>query len=62
MFLIHEKTGRELRNGDHVTDFRGEDHVLIGLFPNDGMNGKVELSGEMGLRYPSVIGAKFVEE
>lgn len=58
--LLRKDTGEEVKIGDRVTDFRGEEHTLLSVYPFDGMTGKVALDGELGLYYPSVIGCEFV--
>lgn len=67
--LVDKATGAELKVGDKVVDFRGDEHVLHGIHPPgtpDGGrgNGKIRLGYGVGLGgfvYPSVINATFVD-
>jgi len=60
--LLDKETMQELKIGDIVTDFRGEEHTLTGLFPNDGKTGKVRFGDIYSpLYYPSVINCMFQE-
>mgnify|MGYP003394217241 CR=1 FL=1 len=54
----------EIRVGDTVTDFRGNECVVTYLFPpyrpgSSGRVGLLYLSGKTGDYYPSVVYAKF---
>ena len=56
--LINTKTGKEVKVGDKVTDFRGEKGILTETTPTSGANGHIYMDGNRF--YPSVIGCKFV--
>lgn len=65
MKLIHKSSGKEVKPGDLVTDFRGDKTFVsdpVGREPqHDGSTGRiyVEPSGEF---YPSVFNCKWVKE
>ena len=56
--LYNKATNQEIRVGDIVKDFRGNELVVTSLIPYYGMYGKVELDN-MGIYYPSVINSFF---
>lgn len=58
--LVDEKTGKEIKIGDKVKDFRGETHEIKGYRPgaHAGSTGRVHTSA--GEFYPGVVGAKVV--
>lgn len=77
MRLVDKKTGAEIKVGDKVTNFRGEEYVLAAAWPPGTSQGgrgegKVQLvsplsaalgmSGHEPLYYASTIGAEFVPE
>jgi len=57
--LMDTKTGKEVKIGDTVTDFRGDTGILTDVSPLTGMQGHIYMDGCR--YYPSVIGCKFVE-
>jgi hypothetical protein len=56
--LINTKTGKEVKVGDKVTDFRGDKGILTDVTPQTGMLGHIYMDGSRC--YPSVIDCKFV--
>lgn len=64
--LIHRETGEEIRPGDTVTDFRGNEVTFcyISRLPEPGKSGKIILSdtpdNPFAQReyYPTVVGAR----
>lgn len=57
--LINNKTGKEVKVGDKVSDFRGDKGILTDVTPHTGANGHIYMDGCR--YYPSVIDCKFVE-
>jgi hypothetical protein len=66
MKLIDLKTGKEVKIGDTVTDFRGDKAELTGIYPprHSNSSGRVTVwDGKMtGEYFPSVFGCQIVEE
>lgn len=69
MKLVDEKTGQEIKAGDKVTTFRGEKGTLVSWAPPRTINSSGKVTVKFGKHdihgrefYPSVIGAKIVEE
>jgi hypothetical protein len=64
------KDGKEIKLGDKVTDFRGDEWTLVGTYlpgtSGGGAGGRVELQNEernwRQLFYPGVINAEFKED
>lgn len=65
MKLVDQNTGYELKVGDTVTTFREQRRVLSAIWvpgtSQGGRGGRVQLEGEPGVYFPSVIGAKFIQ-
>jgi hypothetical protein len=67
MKLVNKVTGAEIKVGDKVRDFRNEEVTVTGyaLPIHGGSEGQVmlkEYDGYEVVRYPSVIGARIIEE
>lgn len=64
MKLISKETGKEIKLGDTVNDFRGDQLVVTTIYPpgtsQGGKNGRVGTDNNR-IFYASVINAVFVE-
>lgn len=60
--LVHETTGKPIKVGDKLRDFRGMSHTVQALHPpkHDASSGHVTTN--KGHFYASVVGGKFVKE
>lgn len=57
--LIHTETGAEIRQGDVVPNFRGEQtrFLYVSRLPGGGSEGKIVIGARGGEVYPRVLGA-----
>jgi hypothetical protein len=63
MFKVTREDGTEVRPGDRVTDFRGEEHVFVRVErgPQEGRSAKVRVEGSP-IAYYSTVFQLTVEE
>ncbi|WP_294180949.1 hypothetical protein [uncultured Schumannella sp.] len=57
MFKVTKEDGTEVRPGDRVTDFRGEEHVFVRVErgPQEGRSAKVQVEGSPIAYYATVL-------